>query len=131
MPAVAGVSADYLHAVLFHQEATDTELNTLKSLLHYGESREVKASNPLSYFVSPRAGTISPWSSKATDIAHNCGLKCVERVERCQHYKIDISDNKSLSESEINTIKSMIHDRMIEAVYETQDQLDVLFDATE
>ena len=128
IPAIESVSADYLHAVLFNEKASDADLKTLESLLHYGESRNVEMLNPQSYFVSPRPGTISPWSSKATDIAHNCGLSCVDRVERCRRYQIGLVDGVSLSESEINTLKMIIHDRMIEAVVESQDQLAVLFE---
>lgn len=61
--------------------------------------------------VTPRLGTISPWSSKATDIFHVCGLKNIERVERGIIFGFN-----DLTIIEINDLKSLLHDRMVESV---------------
>jgi phosphoribosylformylglycinamidine synthase len=77
IPAANALAADYMHIVAFNSQASERELETLESLLHYGESRSIAIDQKQIVYVSPRPGTISPWSSKATDIAHNCGLACV------------------------------------------------------
>ena len=76
------------------------------------------------FFVTPRKGTISPWSSKATDIFKNCGLEQIRRIERGIHFRIN-----SLSGllPGINTLGpaalAVLHDRMTEAVYAGVDDL--------
>jgi phosphoribosylformylglycinamidine synthase len=69
------------------------------------------------FFVTPRKGTISPWSSKATDIFHNSGLNAVTRVERGVLFQLTGPGNKALTLSECTGLLSAIHDRMIEGVY--------------
>lgn len=128
---VESVTADYLHVVLFNQPATDEELAVLESLLHYGEQRQVDMAQSTGCVVAPRPGTISPWSSKATDIAHNCGLACVERIERCRSYRVGLQTDTELSDADTGFLKSAIHDRMTESVFDRQQQLEVLFEAHE
>ncbi len=65
--------------------------------------------------MTPRAGTISPWSSKATDIAHNCGLKQVMRLERGIAYNVGCGDHE-LTTDEVAIIDELLHDRMTETV---------------
>ena len=80
------VAADYLHVVELESKLNDDQLAVLKQLLVYGPAETgavptaiSDGSNtiPLEIIVAPRAGTISPWSSKATDITHNCGLSII------------------------------------------------------
>lgn len=76
------------------------------------------------FFVTPRKGTISPWSSKATDIFNNCGLDQILRVERGIHYRLHTTNGlvpglHSLSAAGL----SVLHDRMTEAVYSDVDDL--------
>ena len=73
----------------------------------------------------PRPGTISPWSSKATDIAHNCGLSQVKRVERGIAYYVEAGEN--LSESQLSTVAAELHDRMVESVLDELHKAEVLF----
>ena len=74
--------------------------------------------------VSPRFGTISPWSSKATDIARNCGFESVKRVERVTVYGID-----GIPENIVDTeLDALIHDRMVETVVGSIDELAPLFE---
>ena len=72
-------------------------------------------------FIAPRQGTISPWSSKATDILHNCGLKDIKRIElvRCYEFEKDID---SLLET------THLYDEMVESVYESIEKLSTLFE---
>ena len=72
--------------------------------------------------VTPRAGTVSPWSSKATDIAHNCGLEKVIRIERARCYHllgIDRADDERLL--------GVLHDRMTESVHSSLDAAHIIF----
>jgi len=66
--------------------------------------------------VVPRLGTISPWSTKATDIAQHCGLSAVLRIERGVVYYLQTSSGKALSKSEEAMILPLLHDRMTESV---------------
>ena len=81
-PVVTGLRADYLHLVELVEPLDDDESRRLEQLLAYGPARPDVAASGDRLIVVPRPGTISPWSSKATDIVHNCGLDNVRRVER-------------------------------------------------
>jgi len=69
------------------------------------------------FLVTPRKGTISPWSSKATDIFHNCGLTNILRVERGIHYQLIRKDGTVLGLEEAQPVLALLHDRMTEGVY--------------
>ena len=120
---ITGVSARFVHLVL--SDATpDAALNQqLAALLTYGEPQISPASSsgndqPL-VVVTPRFGTVSPWASKATDIAHNCGL-AVRRVERIVEYRIGLKPRllgkTELSPEQLAQVGALLHDRMTESV---------------
>ncbi|MCX7589999.1 MAG: AIR synthase-related protein, partial [Kiritimatiellae bacterium] len=69
------------------------------------------------FFVTPRKGTISPWSSKATDIFHNCGLTTIRRVERGIHFRLIDRRGKILPLGRVTAALPLLHDRMTEGVY--------------
>ncbi|MFW6152175.1 MAG: phosphoribosylformylglycinamidine synthase, partial [Verrucomicrobiota bacterium] len=69
------------------------------------------------FYIAPRKGTISPWSSKATDIFHNCGISAVKRVEKGIHYRLINDDGKLVSAAEAKSCLHLLHDRMTEGVY--------------
>ena len=69
------------------------------------------------FFVTPRKGTISPWSSKATDIFHNCDLQSVDRVESGQYIQVIDADGNILNVEQLGTALQQLFDRMTEAVY--------------
>ena len=77
------------------------------------------------FLVTPRPGTISPWSSKATDIVLNSGINTVARIER--GIAFFVKTNKSLSRQQWQAIGSLLHDRMIESIFTTEDEADRLF----
>lgn len=83
------------------------------------------ATDELFFLVTPRPGTISPWSSKATDIAHNSGLKSVLRIERGIAYFIQVT--RELSAAERSLVIKLLHDRMIESVFDSEDEAERLF----
>ncbi len=74
--------------------------------------------------VAPRFGTISPWSSKATDIAHNCGFAAIERIERITIVGVDGLD----PHADCRSLDALIHDRMVETVVDSLDDLAPLFE---
>ena len=77
VPAVRVVRADYCHFARCERDLTDSEHDQLKQILTYGEEHGSSDNSGTLFLVIPRPGTISPWSTKATDIAHNCGLSAV------------------------------------------------------
>src|SRR5947209_4186708 len=79
---VSSITAEYWHFAHVQRSLTPQEHSTLESLLHYGPRSESTDGTGQLFLVLPRPGTISPWSSKATDIARNCGLDAVSRIER-------------------------------------------------
>ena len=132
IPDLIDINARYWHFVQTNQELDETERETLGELLHYGEKDDV--SKPLGelFLVTPRPGTISPWSSKATDILHNCGLDNVVRVERGIAYFIEYKDDfTNLSEDQKVFVADKIHDRMIETVMHDEQEAEVLFSTAE
>ncbi|WP_199609414.1 phosphoribosylformylglycinamidine synthase [Flocculibacter collagenilyticus] len=117
------IYAEYVHFAEITEPLTEDEKNKLDKLLKYGPTiTEHKPQGKL-LLITPRLGTISPWSSKATNIATNCGLTKVKRVERGIAYYID----SNLADSEVNTISSLIHDRMTEMVLASLDDAQQLF----
>ncbi|MCW8983408.1 MAG: phosphoribosylformylglycinamidine synthase, partial [Gammaproteobacteria bacterium] len=117
------IATRYVHFVEVEEQLTDDELKVLEQLLHYGPKREVTEVSGELMLVLPRVGTISPWSTKATDIAHNCGLTAIARLERGIAYYIE----GKLSVEERELVSAMVHDRMIEMVFNTLEDAERLF----
>ena len=122
---VTAVAADYLHMVEYNREPGAQEQQLIGQLLHYGEARQLVLEKAHVFYVSPRPGTISPWSSKATDIARNCGLDCVKRIERCRVYSLQFDTWPT--DEKIDSIKTYLYDRMIESVFDHESDMQVLF----
>jgi len=112
VPAVAGVTARYEHIADLTTDLSPEEAQVLQELLHYGPAYDVAAQPGKSILIVPRLGTISPWSSKATDIANNCGLAKVRRIER----GMVITVAGDLTDEQITQLLPVLHDRMTEAV---------------
>jgi phosphoribosylformylglycinamidine synthase len=111
-PHVSGVDARFLHFVDVARDLDARERAVLDELLRYGPARAPTIDAAPSLWVVPRLGTISPWSSKATDIARSCGLGAVRRIERGITYAI--SSGRRLAEAELGAIAPLLHDRMTE-----------------
>lgn len=122
---VKGIYAEFVHVVDLESDLTSEKKSTLEKLLTYGPSLEAKDPEGSLFVVAPRPGTISPWSSKATDIAHICGLSEIKRIERAVAYYVDF--NGGVSEEVSKKVKAKIHDRMTQKVFQAFHQLDVLF----
>lgn len=129
VPAITALQAAYVHFVQTSRELTDSEQAQLKTILEYGEEQGTDLPSGSLFLVTPRSGTISPWSSKATDIVHNCGLAVVQRVERGIAYGIEASS--TLTNVEQDKISQVLHDRMTETVFNDYQDVVVLFSRTE
>ncbi len=125
-PAVSLVYAEYVHFADLERHLEDTERALLEHLLHDGAPRRQPPRGQL-LLVVPRLGTISPWASKATDIAHNCGLDKIHRLERGIAWYFVTADEVLLDEQQLADIKPLIHDRMTETVLNSLDEAEGLF----
>jgi len=110
VPRIGSVSARFEHYVRPERELSDAEAKVLSALLDYGARFEA-AAHPVAIHVVPRLGTISPWASKATDIARICGLP-VARIERGRVYYL--ATDEALSAAESDALLPLLHDRMTE-----------------
>ena len=128
VPDLATVTALYWHFVVLDGELSTREQTVLVRLLTYGPKSDVQA-KPAGemLLVVPRLGTISPWSTKATDIAHCCGLKQILRIERGVAWYFTKRDDSALTASERESLMPLIHDRMVENVLPDLNQAAQLF----
>ncbi len=124
---IKDIYAEYIHLADLTSALNTSETEQLQKLLTYGPAIEAHAPEGTLYFVTPRPGTISPWSSKATDIAHNCGLDKVKRLERGVAYYVQ---GEQLSEAQQKQLAGLLHDRMVEVILEDFAQADSLFART-
>ncbi|HRF05595.1 phosphoribosylformylglycinamidine synthase [Accumulibacter sp.] len=128
VPGVAGIrisAANYWHFVALNSALSEGERRQLAELLEERSAQPTDGTGTL-FLVTPRIGTISPWSSKATDIAWNSGLRAVERIERGIVFRID-TGKRALSAGERPTIAALLHDRMLETVLDDFAQTAELF----
>ncbi|QYK11069.1 phosphoribosylformylglycinamidine synthase [Shewanella mangrovisoli] len=125
---VRQIYAEYVHLADLSELLETNEREQLEKILTYGPAIEAHTPQGSLLFVTPRPGTISPWSSKATDIAHNCGLGKVKRLERGVAYYVE-SDTLTVEQQQ--TLKGLLHDRMVEVVLDDFAKADVLFKRTE
>ncbi|MFW9605274.1 MAG: phosphoribosylformylglycinamidine synthase, partial [Pseudomonas sp.] len=122
-PAVTGLYAEFAHFAEVTDALNGEEQQVLARLLQYGPSVPVQAPQGQLFLVVPRFGTISPWSSKATDIARNCGLSKLDRIERGVAYYV----TGELSDADAHAVATALHDRMTQAVLADMDSAAALF----
>ena len=125
VPSITDIKAEYQHFAEISAPLSNSDTNTLEALMQYGPMEQAVSSAGQLLLVVPRPGTISPWSSKATDIAHNCGLDAVVRIERGTAYYIEAGE--SLSEQQLKQVGDLLHDRMVETVFTDLQQAQSLF----
>ena len=113
VPGASVASAEYWHFAVLSRPLIGEQRAQLAALLEERASED--AGRAELFLVTPRVGTISPWSSKATDIAWNSGLDSIERIERGIAYRIE-AKRGALSAEDRARIVALIHDRMIETV---------------
>jgi phosphoribosylformylglycinamidine synthase len=114
-PRVTGLASRWLHFIDAARPLADSELELLKQLLTYGPRAAPPAERGRQVLVTPRVGTESPWSSKATDIVHVCGLDAVRRVERGTVYFVESDDR--LEPVELAALAAHLYDRMTESIW--------------
>ncbi|WP_153110823.1 phosphoribosylformylglycinamidine synthase [Propionivibrio limicola] len=119
-PTAKIASADYWHFAKLSKSLSSEGRQQLAALLE--ERPDENSPTGKLLLVTPRIGTISPWSSKATDIAWNCGLAAIERIERGIAFRIE-----GLCEATFPHVAALLHDRMIEAVLTDFEQTSELF----
>jgi phosphoribosylformylglycinamidine synthase len=137
-PRITGVVARHVHWVLGDPGAA-LDADKLAGLLRYGDAYAGGKDDAQAALVvvMPRLGTVSPWASKATDIARNCGL-VIHRVERVTEYRLRLKPGllgsvtgaagKPLSEAELQACAALLHDRMTESVAFEREAARHLFD---
>jgi len=131
-PKITGIAARFVHLVATEQPLAGAQAERVAALLTYGDPYE-GGSDGQAFIVTPRMGTISPWASKATDIARNCGL-AVFRIERLTEYRLELKagllgGKPELSAEQTAQIAALLHDRMTESVFGTRAEAEQLFSA--
>jgi phosphoribosylformylglycinamidine synthase len=123
-PHVTSLEARWIHMVVAERELTNDELQQLGQMLSYGPlepptrpSRRLETVETVSFVVTPRIGTVSPWSSKATDIAHVCGLTAITRIERGTEWTL-VGDAM-----DVMKVAALLSDRMTESVITRESDL--------
>ena len=133
LPAVA-LAAEFVHIVDLARELTAAERSLLDKLLTYGPTRAAAPLKGVVQIVAPRPGTISPWASKATDIAHICGLDAIKRIERVIAYTVDVGASvppfplSPLDAAQLGRLQARLHDRMTQAVFGDLSACSLLFE---
>ncbi|SDI59645.1 phosphoribosylformylglycinamidine synthase [Ferrimonas sediminum] len=122
---VSDLYAEYCHFAHLSAPLDSEQTTHLEQILTYGPRLEQHDPQGKLLLVVPRPGTISPWSSKATDIAHNCGLTSVQRLERGVAWYVKLDGE--LSDGQQRQLLNLLHDRMVEAVLTDFDQAESLF----
>ena len=128
---VSAVGARYIHLIDAPAPIEGADREVLTKILSYGPAAAEVAEDGELFFVIPRIGTISPWASKATDIAKNCGLASIHRVERGIAYYITSADGAPFTQAQRLKISTYIHDRMMQTVLPDFDSAAALFAAQE
>ena len=130
---VRALAAEFVHLAETTAPLSPAEHSVLSRLLTYGPRRTAVPVAGLLQIVAPRPGTISPWSSKATDIARLCGLTTVQRLERVIAYTVELDvppvafPLSPLDPAQLKTLRAKLHDRMTESVFGDLDACAALF----
>lgn len=132
-PNLILLHTEFVHFCALNAELSGERQSVLARLLAYGEEELAAETGPAELprhaallLSVPRPGTISPWSSKATDIARNCGLVEIERVERGQAWYLQIPE--AFSAEQHKALAAILHDRMTEALLPDLASAKVLFE---
>ena len=134
VPDIQHLECQFIHFIHSRIQLDNHEINQLNTILVSSEqenkTRENKDNNTL-ILVTPRPGTISPWSSKATDILHNCGLDNILRIERAIEWRLSGTDDYVINNTDIDQIKPLLHDRMTETVMGDIKEAEILFQTSD
>ena len=122
---VSSLAVYEIYLAQLNADLSGQQSRLLNTILSAKSESIAPLSNQVPLYVVPRPGTISPWSSKATDILHNSDLSVVDRVEHGKLYIVSVS--QSLGRQDVEAISALLHDRMTESVYFDVDSLAALF----
>ena len=125
--ALGRVHTHYWHFVEVREELDSREQEILETALDYAPAPEPPGYDGTALVVVPRLGTVSPWSSKATDILHNCGLGKVVRAERGIAYLLENPSGEFFAGEELERLLPALHDRMTESVLQSPQDAAALF----
>ncbi|NHV32305.1 phosphoribosylformylglycinamidine synthase [Burkholderia sp. D-99] len=132
---IVAVRGQFLHFVNAAEPLSADDSARIDALMHYGAPFEPAAEKGTAetFVVLPRFGTVSPWASKATDIAQHCGLTHVRRIERGVEFTVTLKSGllggkKALSDDARAAVVAALHDRMTESVVAARDDAKHLFD---
>ncbi len=125
VPGVSRIYAEFMHFVDVPDALLEDEQVILDRLLTYGPATEAQAVEGVLFLVVPRPGTISPWSTKATDIARICGLRQIRRIERGTAFYVHADTKLKLEQRE--AIARLLHDRMTQRVFHEMGGAELLF----
>ncbi len=129
-PKITGIAARFVHLVATDAAPSADERSRLEALLTYGDPY-TGPQDGAALLVTPRLGTLSPWASKATDIARNCGI-AIRRVERITEYRISLKSSllgktPELTAEQLAQVAALLHDRMTESVVADRSGAAALF----
>jgi phosphoribosylformylglycinamidine synthase len=130
-PRITRLYAEFWHFAWTEGELTSEQHETLQKVLTYGPKMTEGVPSGELFLVIPRPGTISPWSTRATEIARHCGIENMIRLERGIAFYADTTDGAPLTEAEKQALKPLIHDRMTEAVFGTLKDAERLYHTAE
>ena len=128
-PQIQGLHTEHVYLLATEQVVSASSQQRMASLLDAQLAlKPSQRDQQLSMVVSPRMGTVSPWASKATDIARNCGFS-LRRLERLTVFQLQLSIPIDLSESTQQSLEALLHDRMTESVWSSLQDAHALFDS--
>ncbi len=128
-PEILGLTAEHVYLLATEQPVTDKDQQRMADLLTATPASASSAvAQPFNLVVSPRMGTVSPWASKATDIARNCGFK-LRRLERLTVFHLQWSTQQQPDPSTLAKLHALVHDRMTESVWSSVVESHALFDS--
>jgi len=113
---IGHIYTEFVHFSFSEATLSHVHQSILNQILTYGPKANIEEPSGALFLVIPRIGTISPWASRATDIANNCGISSILRLERGIAYYVQTKNGKPLNDLEKNAFKSVVHDRMTESV---------------
>ncbi len=124
---ISGLRSEYRYFIDVTDDhvLTTDEQSLLETLLEATMTTSISEADETFFLATPRPGTISPWSSKATDIVLNSGINTVVRIERGIAFFVKTS--ASLSRPQWQTVSGLLHDRMIESIFTSEEEVDRLF----
>ena len=127
MPGIEKLQARFVHFLELDTPLNASQEARLADLLACGQTADTDIGSEPDCIVIPRPGMISPWSSKATDILHHCGLAAIRRIERGACWFLEFARGQAPEPEQLDQIRHCLHDRMTQAVIPDFDEAAMLF----